>query len=356
MHPLPVRRAFAVALLSLVAGCAAGPAGADQPLVDLFAEVNGSVVVLNTVQRQAAPGQPNGEVTFAGLGSGVVIDTEGHIITAAHVVQTADLVEVEFQSGVVVTAAVISSDPTSDLAMLKVDSMPEGVKPMPLGDSDKVKVGQEVFVVGAPYGLDGTLTVGHISSRHRGDAAEALGIEGPGVELFQTDAAINQGNSGGPMFDMDGNVIGVVSHILSQSGGFEGLGFVVTSNTVRSRMLERRSFWSGITTVRLYGPITAALNVPQREALLVQNVASGSPGQKMGLRPSQFPVTIGGQTVLVGGDIILSVAGIEYAQVNRLAIGRALDALGERESTKLRVLRAGRIVEIDFFGFYLKQP
>jgi serine protease Do len=349
----PARRAIAVALFCLAAGCSAGPAGARQPaLTDLFEEVHGSVVVLTTVQRQAAPGSPSGEVTFSGLGSGVVIDGDGYIITAAHVVQTADLVEVEFQSGERATAAVISSDPSSDLAMVKVDRMPAGIRPLPLGDSDRVRIGEQVFVVGAPYGLDGTLTVGHISARHSGDDSDSLGLTGPDVELFQTDAAINQGNSGGPMFDMQGNVIGIVSHILSQSGGFEGLGFVVSSNTVRERMLERRSFWSGITTVRLYGPVAAALNVPQAEALLVQNVAAGSPGMKMGLRPSQFPVEIGGQTILIGGDIILSVGGIEYSTANRAAIGIAIDALAERESLKLRVLRGGRIVQIDFFGFY----
>ena len=353
MQAHPARRALAVAILFLVTGCTAGPAGAQQSsLAELFADVNDAVVVLTTVQSQAAPGQPNGKVTFSGLGSGVVIDADGTVITAAHVVQTADLVEVEFQNGAKVTAAVMSSDPTSDLAMLKLDSIPEGIRPVPLGDSDNVRVGQEVFVVGAPYGLDGTLTVGHISSRHGGEDAAALGMTAPDIELFQTDAAINQGNSGGPMFDMNGNVIGIVSHILSQSGGFEGLGFVVTSNTVRRQMLERRSFWSGITTVPLHGPVAAALNVPQAEALLVQDVANGSPGYRMGLRPSQFPVESTGQDVLIGSDIILSVAGVEYSMANREAIGKAIDSMGDRDTKKLRVLRDGRIVEIDFHGFY----
>ena len=124
---LPARRALAVALLSLFAGCSAGPAGARQPaLVDLFADVNESVVVLTTVQRQAAPGEPNGEVTFSGLGSGVVIDAEGYIITAAHVVQTADLVEVEFQSGARATAAVVSSDPSASAMKYSSSARPTG--------------------------------------------------------------------------------------------------------------------------------------------------------------------------------------------------------------------------------------
>ncbi len=353
MLVLLARRTLATALLAFVAGCSALPAGARQPdLADLFADVNASVVVLTTTQHQAAPGEPGGEVSFSGLGSGVLIDDQGYIVTAAHVVQTADLVEVEFADGSLVTAAIISSDPSSDLALLKADRMPDDARPATLGDSDEVRVGEEVFIVGAPYGLDGTLTVGHISARHDGDEAGVFGMGATDVELFQTDAAINQGNSGGPMFDMDGNVVGIVSYILSQSGGFEGLGFVVSANTVRRKMIERRHFWSGITTVPLRGELAKALNVPQPEGLLVQNVANGSPGARLGLRPSRFPVSIGNQTILVGGDIILGVGDMPYAVANLEKIGETIEALGERETLKLRVLREGRIVELEFYGFH----
>ncbi|MEO1201427.1 MAG: trypsin-like peptidase domain-containing protein [Pseudomonadota bacterium] len=347
------RRTLATAILALLAGCSALPAGARQSyLADLFEEVNPSVVVLTTTQHQAAPGEPGGEVSFSGLGSGVLISEEGYIVTAAHVVQTADLVEVEFTDGSIVTAAIISSDPGSDLALLKADRMPEYARPASLGDSDDVRVGEEVFVVGAPYGLNGTLTVGHISARHDGDEADVFGMGATDVELFQTDAAINRGNSGGPMFDMDGNVIGIVSYILSQSGGFEGLGFVVSANTVRRKMIERRHFWSGITTVPLRGDLAKALNVPQPEGLLVQNVAKGSPGAKMGLRESRFPVTIGSQTILVGGDIILGIGDMAYGVDNLSKIADEIEALGERDMLTLRVLRDGRIVELEFYGFY----
>ncbi|MDJ0938468.1 MAG: trypsin-like peptidase domain-containing protein [Woeseiaceae bacterium] len=344
---------FCISVLVFLSGCAASPAEAkDRSLVDLFDDVSRSVVVLRTVQREAAPNQPLGEVAFSGLGSGVLIDMQGHIITAAHVVQTADLVEVEFTDGSKVTAAIVSSDPTSDLAMLKVDAMPEVAVPATLGDSDSIRVGEEIFVVGAPYGLERSLTVGHISGRHGGGEASSLGLAAPDAELFQTDAAINQGNSGGPMFDMQGNVIGIVSYILSQSGGFEGLGFVVTANTVRAKMLERRSFWSGITAVPIHGPVAKALNVPQAEALLVQNVALGSPGQKMGLRPSRIPVMIAGQTVLIGGDMILSIGDMAYSNRNLEQITHAIEDMADREMLKLRVLRGGEIVDIEFYGFY----
>ena len=341
------------ATVLLLGGCAAGPATAkDANLVDLFTDVSRSVVVLRTVQRQAAPNEPLGEVAFSGLGSGVLIDAAGHIVTAAHVVQTADLVEVEFTDGTTVTAAIVSSDPSSDLAMIRVDELPESAVPATLGDSDDIRVGEPIFVVGAPYGLERTLTVGHISGRHGGDKASSLGLAAPDAELFQTDAAINQGNSGGPMFDMQGNVIGIVSYILSKSGGLEGLGFVVTSNTARAKLLERRSFWSGITAVPIHGPLAEALNVPQDEALLVQNVALGSPGQKMGLRPSRIPVSIAGQTILIGGDMILSIGDMAYSNQNLEAIAAAIDTMGDREMLMLRVLRGGDIVDIEFYGFY----
>ena len=117
--------------------------------------------------------------------------------------------------------------------------MPAGVPWWPLGDSDKVEVGGDVFIVGAPYGISHTLTAGHVSGRHR---PNTIYSELATAEFVQTDAAINEGNSGGPMFGMAGEVIGIVSHIISKSGGFEGLGFVVTSNMARALLLERRSF------------------------------------------------------------------------------------------------------------------
>src|ERR1044072_5366106 len=125
--------------------------------------------------------------------------------------------------------------------MLQMDSVPPGIMPAKLGDSDKMQVGDEIFVIGAPYGLSHTLTVGHVSAQHV--AKEMVGGLSK-LELFQTDTAINQGNSGGPMFNMNGEVVGLVSRILSRSGGFEGLGFAVTSNVVRKLLFCRKDFLS----------------------------------------------------------------------------------------------------------------
>lgn len=325
--------------LSLGLITAAGPARAQ--VIDLFKEVSPAVVVLHTIERGTS--REGSQVSLEGLGSGVLIDDE-HIITAAHVVQTADQVEVEFVSGETIFASVISSDPTSDLALLELEQEPEGVRPVRLGDSDEAEIGSEVFVVGAPFGLTHSLTVGHISARRGGDDSGELAAD---VEIFQTDAAINQGNSGGPMFNMDGEVIGIVSYILSQSGGFEGLGFVITTNTAQRVLFEERAFWSGMTGFVLEGALAQLLNVPENAGYLVQNVATNSPAEQAGLRPSLAPAQILGREFALGGDIILSIDEILVGEPGfRDAIADRLQTMRIGERLTIEVLRSGHRLEL----------
>lgn len=310
----------------------------------LFAQVDPAVAVIYTVERGVAPNGPPGQVSQAGLGSGVLVTDRGYVITAAHVVQTADLVEVEFANGFRTTAAVRASNPAKDLALLKLDEVPADIEPLRLANSDDVNIGQEVFVIGAPYGYSHTLSVGHISGRHT--AGEA-GPGGPQAETFQTDAVINQGNSGGPMFNGRGEVIGIVSYILSQSGGFEGLGFVITSNEVLTTLFEQPMAWSGMSGVVVDGDLAIALNVPQTAGFLVQKVALNSPAERAGLRPSLLPARFGDQEFLVGGDIILAVDDVEVSpsMLNEI---RARWANGSDKGTaKLKVLRGGKVWEVD---------
>ncbi len=310
----------------------------------LFAKVDPAVAVIYTVERGVVANGPPGQVSQAGLGSGVLVTTRGYVITAAHVVQTADLVEVEFSNGFRTTAAVTASDPEKDLALLKLDKIPEGITPMKLADSDAINIGEEVFVIGAPYGFSHTLSVGHISGRH---APDEIGPDGPQAETFQTDAVINQGNSGGPMFNARGEVIGIVSYILSQSGGFEGLGFVITSNEVIATLFEQPMAWSGMSGVMIDGDLAVLLNLPQAAGFLVQKVALNSPAERAGLRPSLVPAVIGGRDILLGGDIILAVNGKEISS-------RMLDDIRARwrerttaGTAELRVLRGGQVWDID---------
>lgn len=273
----------------------------------------------------------------------MLIDDEGHILTAAHVVQTADLVEVEFTDGTKTTAAIIVSDPDKDVALLKLDRIPHGIKPAKLGDSDKVHVGDEIFVIGAPYGFTHTLTVGHISAR-RPSSADTMGrVE---AETFQTDAAINKGNSGGPMFNRRGEVIGVVSHILSQSGGSDGLGFAVTSNAAATALFEERMAWTGMSGIVLTGELAAAMNIPQSSGYLVQKVAANSPAARIGLRPSKIHAQIDGRNLLIGGDIILSLDGIEISSGMMDEFHQKKAKMKHGALVSLRVLRSGNVVEI----------
>jgi S1-C subfamily serine protease len=272
------------------------------------------------------------------------VSADGKVLTAAHIVQTADEVTVEFLTGDAVRARVIASEPSADVSLLQLERVPDGVPPLALGDSNAVEVGDQIFIVGAPYGISHTLTVGHVSGRHR---PNTIYSELATAEFLQTDAAINQGNSGGPMFNRAGEIVGIVSHIISKSGGAEGLGFVVTSNMARTLLLERRSFWSGVQGFVLRGHLAKIFNVPQSTGILVQRVAAGSPAERSGLRPGTLKATIDGQTFLVGGDIILSIGGIPAGEPGSrervLALRRSL---APGSTYTIVVVREGRRVEL----------
>src|SRR5260221_5306534 len=218
-------------------------AAADRTLSDVFKRVTRAVLEIHTQGTEVARDGTARQVSVAGLGSGVLISPDGKVLTAAHVVQTADAIEVEFLSGEKLRARVVSSEPAADVALLQLERAPREAFVAKIGDSDAVEIGDQIFVVGAPLGVSHTLTVGYISGRRRPNCTfGGMSL----AEYFQTDAAINPGNSGGPMFDMKGEVIGLVSYNLSQSGGSEGLGFALTSKVASQLMIGERSFWSGV--------------------------------------------------------------------------------------------------------------
>jgi S1-C subfamily serine protease len=311
---------------------------------NLFKQVRSSVVVIKI--KQQSPTQDFRMVTHGGLGSGVVISKDGRILTAAHVVQTAFDVEVVFENGMTVPAEIIGSEPAADVAMIKVPSIPAGITIAKMGDSDIVEVGDPVFVVGAPYGLSYTLTVGHISARHKPDTLTGdMNL----AEFFQTDAAINHGNSGGPMFNMNGEVIGIVSYILSQSGGFEGLGFVASTKTAKELLLDTKSFWGGMEGQVLEGPLANIFNLPQKTAILVQKIAPGSPAYVMGLQGGSIPLKIADFEMFVGGDFLLSVGEISYAEENAyFKIREYLGSKKKGDKITAKILRAGVVRTLEY--------
>jgi S1-C subfamily serine protease len=338
------RRIVGLALAAtIVAGALVGiPAFvAAQTVRDVFQKVAPSVVVVRAKGRDVTS---SGQTRFSETGSGVLISQDGKVMTAAHVVQAMDEIKVEFLQGETVTARVIASEPAADLSLLQLERVPPGSKVAPMADSSTVQVGDDVIIVGAPYGLSHSLSVGHISARW---PPNTVYRSMPLAEFFQTDAVINTGNSGGPMFNMKGEVIGIVSHNISKSGGSEGLGFVVTLNTAKQLLLEKRSFWSGLEGFVLNNEQADLLNLPQRASgFIVKTVAKGSPGDLIGLRGSSMLVDIGGQEVPLGGDIILSVDGIGVDTANITKIRDHMSRLQSGGPFKVTILRAGQLLEL----------
>jgi S1-C subfamily serine protease len=264
-------------------------------------------------------------------------------------IRTAETITVRFPDGEAIPARVLYSAPRADLALVQLSRLPKNGRVATVGDSDQVEVGDQVFVVGAPMGISNTLTVGHISAR-RSENVMLGSLEG--VELFQTDASINQGNSGGPMFNLEGEVIGIVSYIVSQSGGSEGLGFVITSRSANRLLLEESRVWSGLQAVPVDGLLAAILNVPQARGMLVESVADNSLGSHIGLEGGVVKVTIADTELVLGGDIILAVQGVSLAEpYAQEKIDERYSSFKDGDKMTIRVLRAGEIIELNNYFF-----
>jgi len=333
------------AAIGLLVGLAllSPPRPADaQDLGEVFRKVNPSVVVIRAKGRDVEG--PGGLTRFNETGSGVLISADGKVMTAAHVVDTMDEINVELLGGETVPARVISSEPAADLSLLQLQRVPNGVKVATLADSDRVRVGDPVMIVGAPYGLSHSMSAGWISARW---PANSVYRSMPLAEFLQTNATINTGNSGGPMFNMAGEVIGIVSHNISKSGGSEGLGFVVTINTAKRLLLERPSFWSGLEGHLISGPIAQILNLPQPIGYLVKTVARGSAGEAVGLRGGAALAIVMGEQLVVGGDIILKVQGIPVGEVTEhRRVQDILGTLPPGAAFTMTVLRLGQVIEL----------
>jgi len=334
-----------LAILSVWLAVATVAAADGEPsLADLFEKVDPAVVEIATIQEVIPDAGPAQRTREGGRGSGFLVSSDGIIMTAAHVVQMADDVAVRWANGEVSKAKIISSNPNADVAIIRAETVPDSLEPLTLADSDLARVGDQVFIIGAPMNYDHSLTVGHISARRT--PKDLFGGIEP-VELLQTDAAINEGNSGGPMFNMAGEVIGVVSHILSKSGGSQGLGFVVTSNMARKEMLETKPFWSGINGFQLNEGWAGIFNLPTEAGILIEGVVAGSPAEKIGLLPGSFRAEIEGQKLTVGGDVILAIQGIPVGAENfGIKVGRAIGQLEKDELLELKVLRKGQIISL----------
>jgi S1-C subfamily serine protease len=281
------------------------------------------------------------------LGSGFVIDEQGHILTNYHVVANARSVRVSFSNRDNVKAEIVGQDPATDLAVLKVDEKPSALDPLPLGSSARVQVGDPVVAIGNPFGFERSVTAGIVSALQR-----EIGSQQPGISIdhvIQTDAAINHGNSGGPLLDDRGRVIGINTAIFTGSSteqGNVGIGFAIPIDTVRKvadQLITDGRVERGFLGVRIV-PITPRLSnlfrVPVQHGLLVQLVEPGGPADKAGLRAGTTRVVLAGQSYVLGGDVITAVDGKQVRTFEDLS--DAVSSKKPGDEVELTISRNGK--------------
>ena len=297
-------------------------------------------VVEQTSSQFGFPQQQQGQAT----GSGFVIDKDGLILTNAHVVDGATKVTVQFANDKTVDAKLLGKDRSTDLAVLKVDPSGLDLQPLTLGSAKDVQVGDPVVAIGNPFGLARTLTTGVVSAKQR----EIAGLNGFSINnVIQTDAAINPGNSGGPLIDANGDVIGINSQIETGSSGARGnvgIGFAVPIDTAKRLLPELKkgsvsTGYLGITS-RTIDSSLSGLNLPTDKGVLVIAVQPGSPAAKAGIKGGDIPAQLNGESVNLGGDIIVKVDGKTITSSEQLS--QTIGAMKKGEEVKIEVLRDGK--------------
>jgi S1-C subfamily serine protease len=269
--------------------------------------------------------EPESQGGGTATGSGIVLDTEGHILTNNHVIEGAKTIQVKLgESDTEQTAEVVGTDPASDLALLKVNAPASELTPLTLGDSAKMEVGDPVVAIGNPFGLDRTVTSGIVSALQRQiQAPNGFSID----NVIQTDAAINPGNSGGPLINSAGEVIGINSQIETGGNGADGnvgIGFAIPINTAKEVIHELETKGSvehaylGIEGGTITPELAKAFNLPVKEGVLIQSVEKGGPSDKAGLEGGTTPVTIEGAELMVGGDIIVEAEGEKITSMEQI--------------------------------------
>jgi serine protease Do len=339
-----------------------GVADLETTFEQVYTLVNPSVVniqvLIHASQASADPfslipqqSQPSG-----GLGSGFVWDTEGHIVTNNHVVEEADEISVTFSDGTIVPATIVGTDLSSDLAVIKVDLPADQLFPLQLADSNEVKVGQLAIAIGNPFGLQGTMTTGIVSGLQRSLPVETTDIMGPTYSIpaiIQTDAPINPGNSGGVLVDDQGKVIGVTAALISSVDSSAGVGFAIPSaiaQKVVPALIKNGHYehsYLGLSGGTLTPDLAEAMGLDaQQHGALVAEVVPGGPSDKAGLLGSDQQVTIQGEQVPVGGDVIVGIDGQTVKSFDDLISYLALyTEVGQK--IELEVLRNGKETSID---------
>jgi S1-C subfamily serine protease len=317
-------------------------------------QINTSSIVQRVVPDPFGFGFPRQE-RRSGLGSGFVLDTAGHVVTNYHVVEDVyegqGEISVSFSNRDRVKATIVGVDPATDVAVLKIDEESRALTALPLGDSDRVRVGDSVVAIGNPFGFERTVTAGIVSalqrriSSPRGDPIE---------RVIQIDVSINQGNSGGPLLDLTGKVIGVNTAIFtgdSLDRGYVGIGFAIPINTVKetaAQLIEsgkvERAFL-GVDVKEISPSIAELFSFPVEQGLLVQNVVDGSPADDADVRAGRTNVVVGGESYRVGGDIIVAVDGARVGTDSDLR--DAIEAKKPGDDVEIDVYRGDERTTID---------
>lgn len=290
--------------------------GSQLSLADLFSKSQDGVVQI--VVRKTGD-----NASDRAIGSGIVYDLSGHIITSNHVVEDYQKIRVVFHDGQSYSAKVSGTDRFADLAVIKVDADPQALHPLPLGDSSKLRIGDQVTAIGSPFGLSGSMTSGIVSQLGRI-------LNPPNLQSFsipnviQTDAAINPGNSGGPLLNNYGEVIGINTAIQTETGEFSGVGFAIPSNTMKKIvpiLIQTGHYkhpWLGVSGITVDPDLADSLGLSTHSGFLIENIVSDSPASKAGLHASNQTKTVDGIKYKFGGDIITGIDSIKVTKLEDL--------------------------------------
>ena len=306
-----------------------------------------SPAVANIVTRTVEYDFFYNPVPVEGAGSGFLIDTAGHILTNYHVIEGAQTIEVTLGDQSRYKAKLIGTDTRNDIALIQIDSRGRKIPPLPLGDSRNLLVGQRVLAIGNPFGFQSTLTTGIVSSLGRTvQTSDTTFID----DAIQTDAAINRGNSGGPLLNSQGEVIGINSAIFSPSGTTAGIGFAIPINTakrVASELITQgrvRRAVLGIQGRAIWPDLAEALSLPVQQGLLVEIVTPNGPAAKAGIRGGNRSVLAGLQELRIGGDVLIAVNG--KAVTNQNDLNLMLNRAQPGDTVALTIMRDGKKLNV----------
>ena len=312
-------------------------------LADLFSKSQDGVVQI--IVRKTSDNSSD-----RAIGSGIVYDLSGHIITSNHVVDDYQKIRVVFHDGESYSAKITGTDQFADLAVIKVDADPQTFHTLPLGDSSKLRIGDQVIAIGSPFGLTGSMTTGIVSQLGRILNPPNIGsFSIPNV--IQTDAAINTGNSGGPLLNDQGEVIGINTAIQTQTGEFSGVGFAIPSNTMKRiipHLIQDGHYkhpWLGVSGITVDADLSDSLGLATQSGFLIENIVPDSPASKAGLHASNQTKMVDGIKYKFGGDVII---GVDNNPVNKLEdlLNYLQDNKSAGDKMIMKINRDGKLMDV----------